>query len=382
MENSLQLQKVRSYDNFVLEKLSKKSEDYRVAVIRTLRRLDEFSLNNYSKTRDDIIWYLKSIQDQDKQHDECVAWIQGYTNYLETTFNVNFKSMQGYVSNVKKYLTYYRIRIELGEELELPEKLTEEKFAIPLEDVKLIIENSKPKYKGYFLSLISSGARPGEIMSLRKRDYELVDKTWKAQIPAKYTKKKMSRTIFFSSEVNPYLEPLLKKLNDDDRVWTDDPNMLDEKLIVGRQNAGVMYRTICNKLGFVERYETSGLFKHNMYCFRSYFFTKALRVTNTDTAHAMIGHTAYIDEYQRRNLKEKLELFLEIEPQIMVFDQTRNEQTIAELKKDKENLEIKTTHEINELKQMVIQMQNKSKEPDEPTKELIEKILKDKGILN
>lgn len=332
--NQLSLQKKKTFDNFITEKLSKKSASYQDDVLRTLRRLDDYSALTHNKSRDELVEYLRSIINIESREDETIGWIQGFIDKIAQENSISFKVLQVYLSHIKKYLKYFKIRIDFGEEIELPPALLEERYAIPIEDIRTIIENSPWKYKGYFLSLVSSGARPIEVMGLRKKDFSWTGKKWKAIIPAKYTKKKISRTVFFSVEVTPYLNKILKDLkNDNDRVWAKNPRLLDDKLASARQNAGVMFRKQCNKIGFTERYETTNFFKYNMYCFRSHFFTKALRELSEDkdTAHAMIGHGAYLQTYQRRNDEEKEELYDEVEPALLVFDQSKNKEKIKKL---------------------------------------------------
>ena len=49
-----------------------------------------------------------------------------------------------------------------------------------------------------------------------------------------------------------------------------------------------------------------------------YFFTRARRVHDTDIAHALVGHTAYLDMYDRKDDAEKLELYLKVEPELLI----------------------------------------------------------------
>ncbi len=347
----LSLQKKKTFENFILDKLSKKSKSYHDKTIATLRRLDDYSAIHHKNSRDDIIEYLRNIQDLEKREDECIAWVQGFVDNLHKYDKLSFRVLQVYISHVKKYLKYYKIRIDFGEEIEMPPNLMEERYAIPIENIQAIIENAPWKFKGYFLSLVSSGARPIEIMALCKKDFVWTGKFWRALIPAKYTKKKISRTVFFSIEVTPYLGKLLREREDNDRVWTFDRNAPDEKLIYSRLNAGKRFREICYKLGFTERYETTNFLKHNMYCFRAYFFTKALSslAGDNDTAHAMIGHGAYLAQYQRRNNEEKQELFEEVQPAILVYDQTKNKEKIRQLKEANEKIQ-ESKEEVLDLK--------------------------------
>lgn len=56
------------------------------------------------------------------------------------------------------------------------------------------------------------------------------------------------------------------------------------------------------------------------YIFRPYFFIRARRIHDTDIAHAMVGHTTYLDMYDRKEDEEKLELFLIVEPGLKIFN--------------------------------------------------------------
>ena len=93
-----------------------------------------------------------------------------------------------------------------------------------------------------------------------------------------------------------------------------------------------VFNRVLTKVGLDMRYESTGYHKINLYCFRGSFFTKALKVHNDDTAHAMIGHGAYLQQYQRRTDDEKLELFEELEKEVLIFDLTKKDQQIKKLK--------------------------------------------------
>ena len=172
---------------------------------------------------------------------------------------------------------------------------------------------------------------------------------WRALIPAILTKKKMARTVFFSTECNPLIGPLLKKLEDDDFVWSLKKNISPVYLDkfkkyrdcknrahkhfanVTRKNESALMGDIVEKIGLGMKYETTGFHKINLYCYRGRFFTKALRIFGDDTAHAIVGHGAYLQDYQRRNDAEKEELYEELESELLIFDQKKNEAKIKKL---------------------------------------------------
>jgi len=159
---------------------------------------------------------------------------------------------------------------------------------------------------------------------LTKNDVEWVGDKYKALIPAKLTKKGMSRTVFFSKECTPFLNQLMKR--DGDNVFSHQPN-----LKTAISNEDVVFGRYCDKIGFTQRYETTGYRKITLYSFRSFFFTKSLDYLKDDIAHAMIGHGAYLNQYQRRTDEQKKQLWDELEPEILIFDQSKKEQKIRDL---------------------------------------------------
>ena len=48
----------------------------------------------------------------------------------------------------------------------------------------------------------------------------------------------------------------------------------------------------------------------------------------------MTGHGGYLMQYDRMNDGEKLNMYLELEPDLVVFDQTKNELEIERLKQE------------------------------------------------
>ena len=88
---------------------------------------------------------------------------------------------------------------------------------------------------------------------------------------------------------------------------------------------------VLNKLGLDMKYLATGEHKITLYSFRARFITKALKVLDGDVVHALVGHGAYLQTYQRRTDEEKLELFVEVAPYILLFDQTKNKEKIRKL---------------------------------------------------
>lgn len=314
------IRKEKSFQHFLDNKIVNLSESSRYNIEYSNRMFSEFCLKKYAQTFDNVIAAAKKDDDPDELILEVLQdWVNSVAGKL------SYSTLVNYISGINRYLRYQKIRID-QKEIEWPQNIQEERYAISLGEIEKILRIASYERRAFYLALISTGARPVEITGLRKKDIKLINGKYKALIPAHLTKKKIARTVFFSREVSPYLTTLLRRRqNENDSVFSQSTNPA-----TARETEGKMFRYYCNKLEseddrFAARYESTGYHKINLYCFRGYFFTKVLRAVGDDTAHAMIGHGAYLQQYQRRTDEEKKELWDEIESEILVHEDKKKE---------------------------------------------------------
>ena len=131
-----------------------------------------------------------------------------------------------------------------------------------------------------------------------------------------------------------------------------------------------MIRTL-EKLEMNEKYQSNSIRKISTHSFRAYFFTKAARKHGENYAHKIVGHGGYLMQYDRMTEDEKLEMYLELEPELVVFEQTKNELEIAKLR-DK-------VDEIGELKKEVQKLRENQAKSD---KQRIEDMKKQGTLLS
>jgi len=325
--------KEKNFDNY-LEKNSNLSKS-----LLDLRKYGYQLINEYVDLESTIIKF-KKLDDPDEEMEELLQeWINHLVKNKPKKKTLAPQSLKQYVNAVNAYLKYHRFRVEIRS-LKFPKQLQEEKYAITVEEIQKILGVAKWIKQAYYLCLISTGARPKEILGLTKNDVEWRGDKYKALIPAKLTKKGMSRTVYFSKECNPFLNKIMKE--DRTNLFSHQEDLHDAV-----SNEDTVFRGYCNKVGFNQRYETTSFHKINLYCFRGFFFTKALDLLKNDIAHALTGHGAYLQVYQRRTEEQKKEIWDEIEPEILVFDQSKKEQKIRDLEVAlKQNQD---QQEINEL---------------------------------
>lgn len=281
-----------------------------------IHRLEEFCAENYeARTPDDIIKELKSIPLEERD-DAYYGLLQDYVNWLLKR-GLSHKTVNNHFKVIKHYFSYHGIRadpIALRQNVNRPKEINEKLHPLTLEEIHKIFSHSIEKRRILYLVLIGTGMRIRECMALRKRDFDLnYPKRIKIEIPAQYTKTQSAHTTFVSKEASKYLIPRLNAIGSDDLVFARNPNPYHASMT--EIEAFSRYR---NSAGLTAKYSSANRHHITLHSFRSYFFTRARRAHDTDIAHAMVGHSTYLDMYDRKDDLEKLQLYLKVESNLVI----------------------------------------------------------------
>jgi len=84
------------------------------------------------------------------------------------------------------------------------------------------------------------------------------------------------------------------------------------------------------------KYDNSKNHKISLHSFRAFFETQASNTHGLEYAHALIGHSGYLEQYYRLSEEERLEKYIELEPKITIGEDFRNRIKIKELESDKD----------------------------------------------
>jgi len=406
MSQRLSLKKQRTWDTFQKDRLERMSDSIINGCILAKSRLDEFLYSEYDGLdTEKFIIHIKSLP-EDERDDELFSILQGWIDWITDRFNLTHGSTKQYFSRLNKYLWYRRIKItshDIKDEFEWPENIQEEKYAPTGTEFNTIVYSLGWRNQGYCIGLASGGMRPVELMGTQKKHYSIMPNgKYKLEIPYYLTKKRISRTIFFSREFTSYISRLLKEREDEDFVWIKRKQLpqrflnmyshLKEdkaKIKAIKKFATdmlVVVRTSLNRklhhLGLDMRYESTGEHKITLYSFRARFITKSLKILDGDVVHAIAGHGAYLQTYQRRTDEEKQELFEQVEYEILVNPISRKQ---AELEKERTKTQ-KLEAEIEKRKGVELRLEKlelekaavitRSNLPIIPVEELSEQIKK------
>jgi len=320
------------------EKISKYSKNMQHSIYATKKLFDKFIIEQYDgRKSDEIFKELNSLNDKD-QTKAVRKILQNWINWQYKRHRLT-SSIRQNVSKIKRVFSHEGIIIrtsDFDEKLEYTKSIKEELHALTIEEVQDILKYANPKKVGFYLALSCTGARPGELMQVRKKDVDTTQKRIKIRIEAENTKTKTGRSVWLTKEAGSYLMTKIRNLNDNDLVWGT-----HEDFILAGKNESTQFANLCDRAGYGDKYNSNNIRKITLYSFRSYFFGKASDVHREGYAHKMVGHGGYLPQYDRMSDEKKLEMFLKLEPELIIDSTKRQELQIAKQQEEITELEEK-----------------------------------------
>jgi len=238
-------------------------------------------------------------------------------------------SVIGAAASVRKYL-FYRgsplTKDDVQEHIEMPRKAEKDLRGLKIDEIQTILNSLTYPDKVLFMCQISSGMRIGEIVQLRKKHLILDTERIMVKIPTTIAKFHKARTTFFSKETASVLKPILKKLDDDDLIFTKNTNVKSVESCKGQTLARHL-----EPLGLNQKYEDSGNNQITTHSFRAYFITKISR-HDENLAKLLAGEKGYLLQYDRMSDEEKLENYMDFEKDLLIFDLVRKDEEIKKLR--------------------------------------------------
>ena len=335
-----------------------------------LRDLDRFCDHKYGKKTTDVIIDIKKDLDDTNDPGFALKFLQDYIDWLEVDhpdiiikWNPNQKTgrpikkkttlaIHNYVSRARKYLKMCGgIRIDdsdYADYLTFPADENDEEVEPFLKsELKLILDsipNPRRKAMGYFMK--DTRVRILEAMRIKRKFIDITTNPISVNLPKSILKnKKMKRTAYLTKETESKIIQLIKNLDDEDLVFTDNQND-----IMARDNEEAVWRRLVIRNGFTEKYQ-NGHLKKNLHSIGSFCITALKEATkDPDYAHGYGGHTRYLQQYIRLTDERKIELFKQAEPYLTLAETVPIEtDQCKELKEIKEKLnEFKALNDVIE----------------------------------
>ena len=334
MASLVKKSKEKYFEKIALQSSSKNHNTRRVIDLFDEYVEKHLKLHKDGDIHENLISDLRSMNVNEQIEDTCEI-LQGVVNFMSKEKGLSGKTVSNYFTMLRSYLYYRGIRLssqDVSQSILFPPEMREERFPLEHDVIQKLLDVAPYKKRILYLSLASSGMRIGEALRLRKRDMEIVSERVRIRIPAHITKTKMGRTTYISKEASLLVIPRLNQILDEDLVLSSTEKT--RSAIIVESKALQIYLT---KIGMGQKYN-SGRGMITLHSFRAFFFTRAARAHDENYAHMMIGHGGYLMQYDRLTEKEKLDMYIRMEPDLLIRDQSRNEQKIADLTKKNSRL--------------------------------------------
>ena len=338
MSNLTKKRTSKSYE----EKLANLPINSRENIQAAINNFKKFVQENHQCTPDQICGELIEIRNtkgEEEYEDTLYNFLQEWIDW-NVSKDAGAYTIKTRFSIIRSYLYFLGVKSnpqDIKQLLKFPKKIQEERYPIKKQEIRDLVhaQARHPKRQALYLALSSSGMRQGEALYIKKKDLDFSLERTMIRIKAEYTKTKTARTTFVSKECHEKIMTYFKNLDDDDYVFTNSHGDFKTR---GRSEQMALSNAL-EVLGYNEKYSSNGVYKITSHSFRAYFFTAATRKHDENYAHKMTGHGGYLMQYDRMTDEEKLKLYLELEPDLVVFDQTRNELEIRKLKQENETID-------------------------------------------
>ena len=331
------------------DRLAKKAPGTRELYQIAFKNFEKFCNDQYDRSMEEVISEFSVVE----EHTVC-GTLQDWIDW-NVIHKKNPSTIRMWFSCINSFLKFKGIRIDIKENLDFPKKIEEELYPLQLDDIRKILSIAKYDKKCLYLCQISSGMRIAELMQLKKKDLRL-KKRIVVKIPAENTKAKKGRTTFFSIEAQEMLLPKLKRIKDEDFVFGKRHNTpLKHK----SANEQIILSRYLEQIGLDEKYANTH-HKITTHSFRAYFITKISR-HDPNFAKKLVGQKGYLLQYDRQTDEEKLQRYLELESDLLVFDESKKNAEIKELKNQKSNLEGMYADAITSMSDKILNLENQMK---------------------
>jgi integrase len=329
------LRKTLTKDEFIEKFYSKSGSLGSKSVITSVLKIfDDFCLKVYGNDAENLLEDLRG-----DMGDALYNFLQDFINYMNEK-NLKPKTIASYFSTLRTFLRSQGIKIssdDIKDLIRLPEIIQELREPLTKEHLKLLLDYAKPERKALYLTLLSSGMRIGESLSLKKSDFDLSSDPIKITIQGKFTKTKQTRQTYISSEAKVLLLRILAKKHDDELVFAKSDNLEASRLAEERT-----FDNLRNRCGLTEKYPDSNRHKITIHSMRAYFHTQASIIHDEQYANALDGHQGYLMQYYRLSPETRAELYQKLEPFLCVYGNISTKtQELEDKLKDLEKKETK-----------------------------------------
>jgi integrase len=136
--------------------------------------------------------------------------LEQFITFLTDKKSLSSNTVRQYLVGIKSYFAYYDIDVipsKFKRKVKLPKRLQEDQEPVDAEDIRNILLNCNNRRLKIFLLVLASGAmRSTEALAIRLRDIDFNSNPTKIHLRKEYTKTRVARDVYISSEATKYLK--------------------------------------------------------------------------------------------------------------------------------------------------------------------------------
>jgi len=344
-----------------LNNITKKSKQKHLKTI--LNTFDIFCNQKYDKSSQQVLDDLFEEISKSHSNDKIYVLFSHFKEWLlvdhpEIVYYLGRDKKQRrtikarHANTVRLYLITIRSIFEEIGNLEINSRLFNKRVKIPKaeeedpepftsEQMRLFLDRCSNQSKLKYMVLKDTGCRIGELVQLRKSDFDLEKYPVEIKIQARYTKTKKARVAYITRETSPMVKRLLSKMNNDDLVFGT-----NEDVDVAKSAEKTLFAYYRNQLAvdypeFGEIYQSNNRHKKTIHSIRSFTATQCANAIDETWGHGYVGHKKYLGQYIR-NQEKHAEMFLRSENHLMVYEHIEvvdSDERVNEMQKDVEKLQ-------------------------------------------
>jgi len=273
---------------------------------------DKFLLKNDTKEAD----FIEELRNMDEIGFYKV--LQDFVNFMQDS-NKYPTTINKYFGFTKDWLYSQGIKTDpyaLKHRVKLPREPKLKKIPITQEQIRKLIDNSSPLRKAVYLIALSSLMRIGEILSLKKEDFDITTNPIKITIQAEYTKEKEDRETYITQEAWNYTKEIWENTKLGEFVFV---KSLSKHTI---KNEEYMFDKLRKRCGLTQK-QANGRYVIRLHKFRKFGHTKASKLHDDQYANALDGHTGYLETYYELEDSERAKMYNELAPDLTVYDDNK-----------------------------------------------------------
>ena len=323
----------------------------------------QFISNGYNNiTLDHLITKLK------KGSEDPYDILSNYVLYLQNNYKLSAGTLKGRIITAKNFLEYYDVDINPRRfklKVKVPKVIRKSKEALNKEDVVEILNScSDIRLKTYVMFLAAGGFRATEGLSIRVKDLDFESVPAKVFVRGEYTKTRVDRYVFLTSELVQQLKTWLEykyrtrrvchkdentakiiteyrtpKRNNEDLVFAvyQDREKSDPRMIY--YDLAKFFAKMLDRMGKGDREDGSNNRRRQitLHSFRRFVKTTISDLGYADYSEYFIGHSG--STYWTKKDSDKAEIFRKVESYLTFLNIHQLERQGADIQSKVEELE-------------------------------------------